>query len=138
MQATGPVSFWGAFFEFLPAVTITPKIGKIFTSGKQHGTAKHWETIQDIGGDLAKKGDDVYLNKEINTALGVKIDGVGKWKPDIVGVKDKTVNLIEVISPSQTAKQTYKKIDKMANTLQKQGYTVKTKVVTETGGAAVR
>ena len=108
--------------------------GKIFTSGVQHGTELHWQTMNSIAGKLADKGEKVYLNKWINTALGKEIQGIGNWKPDILSIsKNGTINLTEVISPSQTSKEILNKVAYMAKILRGEGYKVTTKVVSEIG-----
>jgi hypothetical protein len=108
--------------------------GKIITSGVQHGTDTHWATMNRTAGELAKKGETVYLNKTINTALGKTIQGVGNWKPDVLSIaKNGVINITEVISPSQTAKEILSKVATMAAELTKQGYKVTTTVLTESG-----
>ena len=108
--------------------------GEIITSGIQHGTKEHWSTMLNVAKKFADEGNTVYLNKSINTALGKKIKGIGRWWPDIISISKKgVINLTEVISPSQTAKQMISKVGKMAEVLTKEGYKVITNVLTETG-----
>ena len=88
---------------------------------------------------LAGKGETVYLNKSINTALGKTIEGVGNWRPDVLSIgKNGVVNLTEVISPSQTAKEILAKVSTMKDALVKSGYKVNTSVLTETGKAVTK
>jgi hypothetical protein len=110
--------------------------GKIVTSGVTHGTEQHWATMTGLAKNLAQKGETVYLNKSINTALGKTIEGVGNWRPDVVSIgKNGVVNLTEVISPSQTAKEIWSKMTTMATALEKQGYKVTRSVLSESGKA---
>jgi RHS repeat-associated protein len=108
--------------------------GKIITSGNQHGTAMHWATMNVAAKDAAEKGETVYLNKWINTALGKEINGIGNWKPDVLSIaKNGNITITEVISPSQTEKEIIDKVTYMAKELVKQGYKVTTRVLTESG-----
>ena len=107
--------------------------GKIITSGKQHGTLNHWNTMLNLASKTAK-GSTTYLNKAINTALGKNIKGIGNWRPDILTIaKNGVLNITEVISPSQTSQQMIDKVNTMADVLRKEGYKVNVSVVTETG-----
>jgi RHS repeat-associated protein len=109
-------------------------VKNVFTTGIKHGTDLHWETILNSAVDLAKKGDKVFVNKTINTALGKTIDNIGGLKPDLIGVsKNGVVNIVEVISPSQTAKEILDKVATMTKELTKQGYTVTATVLDEGG-----
>jgi RHS repeat-associated protein len=108
--------------------------GKIFTSGIAHGTEKHWNTITTLAKSLASKGETVYLNKSINTAIGKTIEGVGNWRPDVLSIsKNGIINITEVISPSQTSKEILQKTATMAKALIGKGYKVTTKVLDEGG-----
>lgn len=109
-------------------------VGTIVTSGTQHGTATHWRTMQSLARQFAGNGDTVYLNKSINTALGKQIPGVGNWRPDVLSIgSDRTINITEVISPSQTNQQMIDKVNTMARALRDQGYRVNTNVFGEAG-----
>lgn len=110
--------------------------GSIITSGKQHGTLSHWNTMGEVVESLARKGETVSLNRSINTVLGKTIEGVGNWRPDVMSIsKNGVINITEVISPSQTAQQIIQKTQTMATALIKAGYKVTTKVVTESSKA---
>jgi len=113
--------------------------GSIVTSGITHGTESHWATMTGVAKTLAEKGETVYLNKSINTALGTTIEGVGNWRPDVLSIgKNGVINLTEVISPSQTAKEILAKVSTMKDALVKAGYKVNAKVLTETGKAVTK
>lgn len=104
--------------------------GNIITSGKSHGVEKHWNEMLKYADELAGSGNTVYLNKSINTALGKNISGVGNLRPDVIGVsKNGMINIMEVISPSQTYQQIFNKVSTMSNALQKAGYNVSTKII---------
>jgi len=108
--------------------------GRIITSGTQHGTAVHWATMNTVAKDLADKGETVYLNKWINTALGKEINAIGNWKPDVLSIaRNGRITITEVISPSQTEQEIINKVTIMAKELTKQGYKVTTRVLTESG-----
>jgi RHS repeat-associated protein len=108
--------------------------GRINTTGKQHGTETHWNTMIKAAEKLADEGAEVTLNRQINATLGKIIPGVGKWRPDILSVsKNGSIEIIEVISPTQTAQQMWDKVATMAAALEKEGYKVATKVITESG-----
>lgn len=112
----------------------TKKDSCFITSGTQHGTAIHWATMNTVAKDLADKGETVYLNKWINTALGKEINAIGNWKPDVLSIaKNGRITITEVISPSQTEQEIINKVTYMAKELVKQGYKVTTRVVTESG-----
>jgi RHS repeat-associated protein len=129
IEAASLIYYCGEIAE----IVVQPQKGRLFSSGKQHGTKTHWSTIENESLTKINKGYDVYVNKSLNKALNKKIDGVGRWKPDIVSIKDNVVTLTEVISPSQTSKQIWKKMNTMSKALEKQGYTVKKEVFTEYG-----
>lgn len=113
--------------------------GSIVTSGITHGTESHWATMTGVAKTLAGKGETVYLNKSINTALGKTVEGVGNWRPDVLSIgKNGVINLTEVISPSQTAKEILAKVSTMKDALVKAGYKVNTSVLTETGKAVTK
>ena len=111
-------------------------VGRIVTSGITHGSESHWATATRVAKTLAGKGENVYLNKSINTALGTTIEGVGNWRPDVLSIgKNGVLNLTEIISPSQTAKEILSKVSTMKDALVKAGYKVNTSVLTEAGTA---
>jgi RHS repeat-associated protein len=120
----------------LPEINVKPNYtGKIISSGKIHGTNTHFETMNRFAKSYSSQNETVYLNKSINTALGKKIKGVGGKRPDLISIAENgEVTLVEVISPSQTPQQMIKKVNKMADALRKENITVKTRVVTESGG----
>lgn len=83
-----------------------------------------------LAGELSDVGETVYLNKQINTALGKKIEGIGRWKPDVLSInKNGTITIIEVVSPSQTFQQMTSKVSFMQNLLERAGYRVNSEVI---------
>lgn len=86
---------------------------------------------------LSEKGETVYLNKSINTALGKTIEGIGKLRLDVISISEYgVIHIVEVISPSQTAQQMYRKALGISQELIKKGYKVTTTVVEQTGEIA--
>ncbi len=116
------------------AIRIAPaEKGRVFTSGKQHGVLKHWDEMLNYADEASALGKDVYLNKQINTALGKKVPGVGKWKPDAISIgKDNVIDLLEVVSPSQTYNQILNKMNTMQSALENLGYKVNTRIISPT------
>jgi hypothetical protein len=106
------------------------KSRNIISSGRPHGVPKHWDAMLQNADELIQSNNVVYLNKSINTALGQKIPTVGNWRPDVIGVgKNGIINITEVVSPSQTYQEIFRKVSTMSGALQNSGYNVNTTII---------
>ena len=118
--------------------TAESAVETIISTTKPHGNAVHWRTMQNIAREEAAKGNTVYLNKSLNTSLNTQIEGIGKLRPDVIGVgPNNSLNLTEVLSPSQEEDFLFDKLRNMKSVLEKYGYSVNTQLL-KTNGLLIR
>ena len=111
-------------------ISINNQKTELFSSGTQHGTPEHYATINNNVQEMINSGQykEIYVNK----ALSTSVNSGSQIRPDIVGIRyNGKTDVIEVISPSQTAEELQNKIkeDIIPNFTSKKIIVGKTKVL---------
>ena len=94
-----------------------------------HGKTSHMNVLEEVAKKYADNGGIAFIHKALNTALGKKIQSIGRLLPDVTVIKsDGSIHLLEMQSPGQSLDKLRRKLRIMASELNKEGYKVTTEL----------
>ena len=109
--------------------SVVKAIGQVIKSNFIHGKTSHMNVLEEVAKKYADNGGIAFIHKALNTALGKKIQSIGRLLPDVTVIKsDGSIHLLEMQSPGQSLDKLRRKLRIMASELNKEGYKVTTEL----------